>query len=307
MKRVNIAWVAVAVLFSAAPASVHAGPASGGAGQAPTLSDVLARAADRAAVLADPTRVVTCEERYHQRLSKLRAIVGYEGQGPVGSRSDVSPAALDARDWVAELALVGTPSNEAFGFPWMEFRDVVLVNGKPVGDGSSRLKLLQADASTQAAAKATAFSADAGQHMFGRLVRAVDVPRAASVILHVSNQPRFEFKKGGERQIGGVRAWEVKFKEKVKPTMIRASGGKDSVSTGSFWIDPATGNVLMSLIKSPDSSDVYDEQTVTYREVAGTGLWLPAELKERVVDDEAGQRVEATGTFTNWRIVPRGK
>jgi len=271
------------------------------------MADVLARAAARAAGLADSTRVVTCEERYVQKRSKLRAIVGYEGSGPVGSRSDVTPASLDSREWIAELALLGTPSNEPFGFPWMEFRDVVSVNSKPVGGGVSRLKVLQTDPSDAAGLKAVEYSGEAGRHVFGRLVRAVDLPRAAFVILHASNQPRFEFKKGGEKVIGGVRAWEIKFKEKTKPTMIRASGGKDSISSGSFWVDPETGNVVMSLLKSPDSSDFYDEQTVTYREAPGTGLWLPAELRERVVDDEAGFRVEATATYTNWKVVPRGK
>jgi hypothetical protein len=33
-------------------------------------------------------------------------------------------------------------------------------------------------------------------------------------------------------------------------------------------------------------------------------LSLPAALTERVVDDPAAQRVQATATFTNWRAVP---
>lgn len=59
----------------------------------------------------------------------------------------------------------------------------------------------------------------------------------------------------------------------------------------------------MSILKSPDSSTVFDELTITYREEPATGLWLPAQLEERIVDDDAGLRVEATGTFTNWRVV----
>ena len=320
MKFADAAWLVLAVLSFAfptaavsdsPPSSLRIPPSASFPGpllsQAPALADVLARAASRAAALADSTRVVTCEERYVQKLSKLRAIVGYEYSGPVGSRSEVTAAPLDGREWVAELAVLGTPSNEPFGFPWMEFRDVVSVDGKPVGDGVSRLKVLQTDPSDAAGIKAVQYSGEAGRHVFGRLVRAVDLPRAAFVILHASNQPRFEFKKGGEKVVGGVRTWEIRFKEKTKPTMIRASGGKDSISSGSFWIDPETGNVVMSLLKSPDSSDFYDEQTVTYQEAPGTGLWLPSGLKERVVDDEAGLRVEASATFTNWRVVPRGK
>ena len=303
MKLLDAAWpvLAVLTLLVALPAATLVSD------QPPTLPEVMARAAVRVAPLADATRVVTGEERYAQKLQHIRAVVGFDYSGPVGSRSEVTADGVNARQWVAELALLGTPGNEAAGFPWMELRDIVSVNGKPVRDGTSRLKVLQADASAAAGLSAVETSREAANFMFGRLVRAVDVPRAAILLLHSSNQPRFEFKKAGERTIDGVRTWEVKFREKVTPSIIRASGGRESVSSGSFWIDPATGHVMMSLLKSPDSSTVYVEQTVTYREAPGTGLWLPAEMKERVIDDDAALRVEATAAFSSWRVVTRGQ
>jgi hypothetical protein len=273
--------------------------------QQPSLPSILARAAERVAGFTQPTRIIACEERYKQKLEKVRAIVGFDYAGPVGSRSEVEAVGIDAREWIAEVAIVATPANEVVGFPWMEFRDVVSVNGKPVRDGTSRLGVLATDSAVAGGRRAVEISREAADFVFGHLARAIDVPRAALLFLHPQNQPRFEFKKGGQKTIDGVRTVEVKFVEKTKPTIIRASGGKDSPSSGSFWIDPATGHVLMSLLKSADSSTVFDELTVTYREDPATGLWLPAELKERIMDDDAGLRVQATATFTNWRVVPR--
>ena len=199
--------------------------------------------------------------------------------------------------------LAATPGNQAGGFPWMEFRDVIEVNGKPVRDGRSRLAFLASEPLDTAGAQAVAVSQDAAAFLFGRLARAIDVPRAAVLFLHPANQSRVQFTKGGTRRIDGVQTIEVRFKETGRPTIIRGSGDRDAPSSGSFWIDPRTGNVLMSILKSPDSSTVFDELTITYREEPATGLWLPAQLKERIVDDDAGLRVEATATFTNWRVV----
>lgn len=303
MKAREAAW---SVLFLVFLASLVSTPASSFDVQAPTLADVLARAAERASELAEPGRVITCEERHSQRLSKIRAIIGYDMTGPVGARTDVTRDGVNNREWVAELVLVATPGNDEVGFPWMEFRDIVEIDAKPVRDGVSRLKLLQVNPSIAADQAAVRISAEAGNYILGRLVRAADVPRHAALFLHPSNQPRFEFKKGGERTIDGVRAWEIKFREKKKPTVIRASGDKDAPSTGSLWVDPATGNVLMSVLKSPDATTIYDEQTVTYAVDPESGLSLPATLEEKIVDDDAGQRVEATATFSKWRVVPRG-
>jgi hypothetical protein len=44
--------------------------------QAP-LADLLAKSGERAAALADGTRVVFCEERYQQKFEKARSIVGF--------------------------------------------------------------------------------------------------------------------------------------------------------------------------------------------------------------------------------------
>ena len=269
------------------------------------LAGVLAKAAARAAELAAPDRMFVCEERYKQNLDRVRSLVGFDVGGPVGSRSEVAAVGVDKREWVAEFALFATPGNAASGLPWREFRDIVSIDGVPRRDGVPRLARLAAQSPDVAGITALEISQEAAVYMFGRLQRAVDIPRAAQLFLHESNQPRFEFKKGGQKTIAGVKAMEVRFKETSTPTIIRASGDKDSGSTGSFWIDPATGDVLMSVLKSADAKDIYDELTVTYARVEELGLWLPATLTERVTDEPAAQRVQATAAFTNWRAVPR--
>jgi hypothetical protein len=297
-RRASIAVAALFFLGSAGPAAP---------GQQPDLAAVLEKAAARAAELAAPDRMLICEERYKQLLDRVRSLVGYDMSGPVGARSEVSAVGVDKREWVAELALLATPGNDEAGFPWREFRDIYLVDGKPRREGVPRFARLAAQPPDVAGITALEWSQEASAYMFGRLLRAVDIPRAAQVVLHASNQRRFAFRKGGQKTIGGVKALEVKFRETASPTILRASGGADAASTGSFWIDPATGDVLLSVLKSADTKEIYDELTVSYARVPELGVCLPATLTERVIDDPAAQRVQATATFTGWKAVPRKK
>ncbi len=135
----------------------------------------------------------------------------------------------------------------------------------------------------------------------------VVLPRLSALFLHAVNQPRFAFTKGGGRTIQGVKTTEVKFQEKGVPTIIRSSTGQDAPSSGSFWIDPATGAVLGSFLKNGDSSALYDELTITYALDPATGLWLPASLAEKMYDSQDEKEIDGKGTFKGWRFAPRGK
>jgi hypothetical protein len=67
----------------------------------------------------------------------------------------------------------------------------------------------------------------------GLFLRAGTLPHAAVVFLHAANQPRFEFKKGSEKTIDGVKTWEVRYVEKARPT-ISMAGQTPAPCTGSF-------------------------------------------------------------------------
>jgi hypothetical protein len=136
--------------------------------------------------------------------------------------------------------------------------------------------------------------------------RAPMLPRLAVLFLHTANQPRFAFKKAGERSFKGVRTWEVRFEETARPTIIGLTNGDLAApASGAFWIDPATGRVLQSLLKHGDKPTVYDEITVTYGLDAGTGIWLPLQLKDRTAIEDVEEFVEGVATFTKWRAASR--
>jgi hypothetical protein len=121
-----------------------------------------------------------------------------------------------------------------------------------------------------------------------------------------SLQPRFAFKRKGESSIDGVTVWEVEFKEKSRPTLIRTSRGADVPSQGSIWVVPSDGTVVRTHLLVEGSTDSGSTVDVTYSRDERLGLWLPQVMKERhVANTLAGRRVTtvlvATATYTDFK------
>jgi hypothetical protein len=265
--------------------------------QQPTLEDILAKAAQYAAAFADPSRVLVCEESYeHTYYRRMVNSAGGSERLPLGGHQ-----------WVAEKIVLATPADEQSGLPWTEFRDITTLDHKPVRDGASRLPKLLVEPKIANVTGALAVTRESTGSQSGRFERMVALPRLPFVFLHTVNQPRFTFTKGGGRAIKNVKTVEVKFQEKGSPTIIRSSSGKDAPSTGSFWIDPATGAIVSSYLKNGDSSALYDELTTTYALDPTTNLWLPVSLMEKGYDVEDEKEIDGKGTFKNWHFVARAK
>jgi hypothetical protein len=263
--------------------------------QQPALADVLSLAAQYVGALNDTSRVLLCQESYKHTFIKVM----------VNAAGSVERLPQGGHEWVAELAVMATPDDVKNGFPWIEFRDILTLDGKPQHKGVSRLGMLVSEPIAIAGPEAIKITRETTGTQFGRLDRVLLLPRLSFVFLDVFNQSRFAFRKGGDRTIQGVKTWEVKFEEKAVPTIIAATTGRDAPSTGSFWIDPATGHVLASRLKNGDSSTLYDEMLVNYALDPATGLWLPATMSNKTTDSEESRELEGKGTFKNWRFVPR--
>ena len=298
--RLAIRWtclVLAAVLLTRASTRLFA--------QEPSLADILAKAAREAAVFADPARLIECDERYQQINLKVRALVGFSTGTGAGPQNQVEGVPTDKREWIADLVVVATPDNEPLGQPWMEFRDILTVNGKAMHNGVSRLGALASKPISVAGVDALKYTRDNTSQRFGRFIRGPLLPRLIQLVFHASNQKRFDLRKGGARVIDGIKTIEVKFQEKAKPSIFGASDGSDTFLEGSAWIDPENGHVVQSLLKNGDSDTLKNEMTVTYGLDQESGLWVPKDMKDVTIDNDEGTRVEATGTFTKWRIVPR--
>jgi hypothetical protein len=167
--------------------------------------------------------------------------------------------------------------------PWTVFRDVVEVDGRPVGDREARLRLLFAESPDTAVEKARRVLEESSRYNLGPLRRTVNFPTLALTFLLPENQPRFAFERKGRRTVRGTDAVEVEYTEKARPTIVRDDSGYDVRSRGRFWIDPETGGVVRTVLEhDPNGHDwlAWARIAVEYRREPRLDILVPDSMRE---------------------------
>lgn len=134
--------------------------------------------------------------------------------------------------------------------------------------------------------------------------RTMNVPTYALAILHPGLRGRFAFQPAGEETIDGTTTHVVSFVERSRPTIVTDRRGTDIPSSGQFWIDQATGNILRTrLVTGTETSQVRAEQVVTYRRHQEWGILLPSEMRESYDEPEQPGtfRMACVATYSTFR------
>ncbi len=258
---------------------------AGAASQASRVTDVLARAAAWVQRFADEATFVVAGEAYEQEYRYL--------DGPQWR--------AERRVLRSDMVLVRTPAEEARrGFPWVQFRDVQEVDGRPLADHQGRLERLFHDPSGAAYAQAREIVAESARFNIGPAVRTVNVPAFALLFLVAPNQPRFRFRSQGEDTVDGIKTVVLRYEERERPTIIRSPRHEDRPAKGAFWIEPATGRVAKTVIEVDTERPWRTEIEVDYARDARLDLWVPATMRERHARGES-EMVACTATYSNYR------
>ena len=250
------------------------------AGPAPSQKTVLARAG---AVVAQYThelpRLVATETLVQEQASQ---------PGGVGHMATRRSQAEFAWVWLAdEVDPIG-------------FRDVIEVDGQPVGPSRRRLVDLLHGPNEASWAQARAILQEGARHNLSPGSRNFNLPTVVMFFLLPERQDRFTWKRQSEAT---AAVWEFTFREKSRPTLIRQSNGQPVFSRGRVWVDAATGAVLSTelLIKIDNVSYAL---TTRFERIAAMGLVLPVHLEERYSTPE--QIITGTATYSNYRRFETG-
>ena len=276
--RAPLGLVLVVVVLS--PTAAGAQPATA------TLETVLARAADYVERYQYELGSVIAEEHYHQMAD--------------GARS---------RRTVSDLLVLATPGTQE---PWLAFRDVIEVDGKPVEDRLQRLEDLFLQSPRITGALRRRLIIESARFNIGAITRNVNVPTMALQILAGADQSRFTFEKDGEKTIDGIRTWEIKYEETEPPAMIMNGQGADLFSHGTIWIEPSSGRVVETDFRTEDKEiQLSIELRVRYQPNEILGMLVPSRMTERyhvrlrpVTTSRLVRRnieVNCEATYTNFR------
>lgn len=258
---------------------------------AATVQPFVDRAAAFVAEYARSLSSVVAEERYDQSLRTGGLAVHQPGANPM------RPSASDQRrrllcDYV--LVRVDGPNG------WVGFRDVLEVDGKAVENHGERLatRFLGSPVTTATMSQAARITREGARFDLGDVPRTINMPTLALMVVSDLHRNRFEFTLGDERRIAGVRTKALDFHELYGPTLVRGAGGADLPVSGTLWIEPDTGTVLESVLRTSDSQ-LDSAITVTYRLDKALELWVPDKMQE--VYKSSSERVEGEATYRDYR------
>lgn len=268
-------------------ASTAAGGAQAQLG-GPSLEDVLERAGTYVDAYEREFAGVVVEEAYVQHAS-------------TGTRFDSLGHMLRGntkdRELKSDLLLVRPEGSSR----WLQFRDTYEVDRRAVRDRTDRLAKLFLQPSSSTSKQVGKINDESSRYNIGSVVRNVNVPMLALVVLLPQNQYRFVFNHLEQPDSPlGPDTWKVAFREVASGTMIRGAGDQDMPVEGHFLIDAATGAVRFTSLVAQNRT-VRAKIDVAYAEDAKLGLLAPQDMTESYAQTADGATVEGHATYSNPR------
>lgn len=268
-----------------------------------TVAEVLKNAATYLADFQRQLSGIISEETYVQEISP----VGTSGAGMSRRRSLKS-----------DLLLVKPTGADRY----VEFRDVFEVDGQPVRTRGDRLSQLLREPWGAVSTQMSAIINESARYNIGGIQRNVNTPVLVLLFLDQAFQKGFEFKRASmERSVlypqvlanpvtgaatpdgnlvfrASTEMWALEFREKHRPTIVRTPDGRPLPVRGRFWINPATGAVLISEMVLAGGG-VNTTVTVSYQSEPLMGFLVPVEMRESY--SSARERISGTATYGRFR------
>jgi len=201
---------------------------------------------------------------------------------------------------------------------WLQYRDVFEVDGTRIRDREERLAQLFREHSRSSDTRMRDILADSARYNIGDVQRNVNTPLFPLEFLRASNQRRFTFTRTTDlssrpattdpEDAGAFRVstevWAIAYQERKADTMIRTTQRRDLPSRGRFWIEPASGRVLMSELLVHNRS-VKASIDVSYQSEPLLGLLVPIEMRERYEAARTHSLIECRATYGQFRQITR--
>jgi hypothetical protein len=263
---------------------------------------VAAQSAELRAVLALTAQYI---EDYETRLAGIVAEDGYTQNvrtiGSARGRGQLPP--VTHRTMRSDLLLV-RPTGEG---PWLPFRDVFEVDGKPLRDRDERLLKLFVDTKADARAQAQSIAEEGARYNIGPVTRTINVPVLGLTFFSRENQPHARFIRvspGNPKRFAGVpvqgEVWAIEFREFGPGTLVRGAAGSDLPSRGRAWVERETGRILNTEHIAEDTR-VTAKVEATYGAQEGLDLLVPVEMKESYAYRQTPVRIFGEATYGRFR------
>jgi len=271
-----------------------------------TLEDLLARFAAEVGRFEQEFAGMVAEERYVQLVRPWRGMPKGPGDEKAlewvehGVTPPASGPILARRQLTSDVLLVAVP-----GGRWVGYRDVAEVDGKAVRNRQERVRELFLSKAADRDEQLLRVAGESARYNLGSFTRTVNVPTIPLFLLHPRNHARFEFSLAKPEKVGSTSAAVVRYRERMRPTLLVRRHGQDAPIEGRLWLDPASGRVLQTELRfDPDRRGVI---VTRYRQTEGEPVNVPEymwewyEGSEWEVDVGGGHVTECLARYSNYR------
>lgn len=182
---------------------------------------------------------------------------------------------------------------------WLAVRDISAVDGAAV-ERRDELRALLTRGSMARIGRAVADRN--ARYNIGSITRNFNNPMLALFILDPAHQGRFRFERRTVTATPDGMRVVLEFTERDRPTLIQGADGSPVFTRGELTIDPATGQMLRSVITMKDGPTSASLST-TFTRVEKLNLWLPSLFVERYEHETSRLKevVTVESTYTNYR------
>lgn len=229
---VRICTAAILAVLALSPAAYAQSPTTDA-----TLQPILDKMAQYVASYGDKASLFVAVEKYSQNVQ-------------FGNRNP------PPRQMVAEFAIVKAPGD----IGWVGYRDVVQVDRDKISDRRDRLITILTDLSADSS-QVTKLANESARYNIGPISRNFNTPTSTLFFFYPANLPRFLFTKKGTKNLEGVEAWEITFKETQSPTIVKTRSGRLVPLEGTLWVSPTDGAILKSRLVMRNFADQYTSPT----------------------------------------------
>lgn len=230
--------------------------------------------------------------QYEAALGGLVAEETYTQQRSSRSRS---ASQRQTRRLTSDFMLVKFTQDE----PWIPFRDVISVDGNPVGDRAARLEQLFLKPGAEARKDASRIANEGARYNLGSMYRNINVPVLGLEYLRAANAARCRFGSPRRETVDRQAAWKIDYRELAGPTVIRdGRTGGNVPAHGTVWIRESDGAVMRTILRTANRvSEV--EIDVKYCQAPAIDVLVPCRMSEHY--DVPAEQITGTATYTNIR------
>jgi hypothetical protein len=185
------------------------------------------------------------------------------------------------------------------GNEWAALRKVNSVDGSKVKKKVDGFGEAFADSAEDNSKRLIQMKAESSEYNIGDIQRSINSPTFALNVLRESEVWRFNFEHTRMEKIDGVSTWVIQFTERGTQTLVRGDHGELLHSTGTLWIEPATGRVLKTefLVENPWGKQPVKARTVvSYSKGKMLDLLVPHEMVEHY--ETAGSIIDCVANYS---------